>query len=73
MFFTNRVFGLQGVSDVIRMLNLNVEWSINESMTIGVFGKNLLDDRGHLDPLTVNNTASRPRPRTYGIQLGLDF
>ena len=73
MFLTNRRFGLLGSSDVINMLNLNVEWEMNESVSLGIFGSNLLNERGYLDPLTAFDNSSRSRPRTLGVQLGLDF
>jgi iron complex outermembrane recepter protein len=60
-------------SDEINMLNasLGVQW--NDNLSLQLFGQNLLDDRGYLDPLSIQNMASRSRPRTYGIGFGVTF
>jgi iron complex outermembrane recepter protein len=73
MFLSNRRLGVFGSSDIITMLNFNVELALNEAISIGFFGKNLLDERGLLDPRDAIGVASRSRPRSYGVQLGLDF
>jgi iron complex outermembrane recepter protein len=73
MLLTNRSRGVFGSSDVISMLNINVEWALNENISMGIFGKNLLNEEGFIDPLLTFGGASRPRPRTFGFQFGLDF
>jgi len=73
VLLTNRSLGVFGSSDVIRMLNLNVTWDLNENISLGLFGKNLLNEDGYIDPLLTYGGAARPRPMTFGVQLGLDF
>ena len=73
MLLTSRSRGIFGSSDVIRMVNANVQWELNEKLSIGVFGKNLLDEDGYLDPQLELGGAARPRPRTFGLQLSVDF
>lgn len=60
-------------SDSIRMLGLEagVQWTGN--LRLGAFAKNLLNDRGLLDPFADLSVASRPRPRTYGIDFSVGF
>ena len=55
------------------MLNINFEWHIQEDISLGLFGKNLLNDRDLIDPLVNFGGASRPRPRTLGLKLGVEF
>jgi iron complex outermembrane receptor protein len=67
--FRNRTFGywFNSESDIINMLNLNtsVQWS--DSLALNFFAQNLLNDRGNVNPWEVQGSASRSRPRTYGI------
>jgi iron complex outermembrane receptor protein len=60
-------------SDIINMLNVNagVQWS--DSLSFGAFGRNLLNDRGYTDPFSIQQTAARSRPRTFGVEFGLTF
>jgi outer membrane receptor protein involved in Fe transport len=58
-------------SDVINMLNLSMGLQWNDSVSIGLFGRNLLDDRGYTDPFSIQATASRSRPRAYGVEFGV--
>lgn len=60
-------------SDVINMLNLNLSLQVLDNLSLGVFGRNLLDDRGFIDPLSIIEGASRSRPRTIGVRMGMDF
>lgn len=60
-------------SDVIDMLNAVVEWQWNENVSFGFFGKNLLNDRGYTNPFALVNFASRSRPRTFGVKVGMQF
>jgi outer membrane receptor protein involved in Fe transport len=55
------------------MLNFNASLDWSEHFSLGVFAQNLLNDRGYLDPLSIEETAARARPRTYGIQFGATF
>jgi iron complex outermembrane receptor protein len=72
------VFGSEGLhmasySDTINMLNFNASLQWNGSLSLSVFGQNLLDERGFLDALAVLQQASRPRPRTLGVGFSVAF
>ena len=60
-------------SEVINLLGLNatVEWT--PRLSLGLFAQNLLNDRGYIDPFSIEGSASRSRPRTFGIQFGISF
>jgi outer membrane receptor protein involved in Fe transport len=60
-------------SDTIRQLGLSsgIQWS--DSLKIGLFAQNLLNDRGYLGPTWIDGTASRPRPRTFGFDFSASF
>jgi outer membrane receptor protein involved in Fe transport len=60
--------GYLGLSDVIHQLELSagIEWK--ENLTLGLFAKNLLNDRGYLNPFNTESASDRPRPRTFGIE-----
>jgi len=71
----NRSFGpwWYSESDVIHMLNFNASLMWSQNLRLGLFAQNLLNDRGYLDPNAALNYAARPRPRTYGIEFGVNF
>lgn len=75
MTFRNRRSGdfYFGQSDVINMLNFNSGLDVRENVSLGVFVQNVLNERGYLDPLVIEQTAARARPRTAGVRLGLRF
>ncbi len=60
-------------SDLISMLNfdLGLQWS--SGLSLGLFAQNLLNERGFIDPFSISGAASRPRPRTVGIEFGVTF
>jgi iron complex outermembrane receptor protein len=60
-------------SDPINMLNLNIEQRWSDYLSFGVFAQNLLNDRGLLDPDANEGNASRPRPRTVGVEFTAKF
>lgn len=62
-----------GSSDVIDMLGLQTEWQWCDKFSVGLFVKNLLNDRGYVDAFALIARASRPRPRTVGIKLAMEF
>jgi iron complex outermembrane receptor protein len=66
------VLGLEE-SDVIHTLNFSagIQWS--ENLRLGISAQNLLNDRGIIDPFTYYTEATRPRPRTFGIDFGVKF
>lgn len=73
--FRNRANGplYYGLSDTIDMLNANFGIQVYPSLRVNVFAQNLLNDRGVLDPVGWQGLAGRPRPRTYGLEFGVDF
>jgi len=64
---------LAGVSEVVDMLNVSIGWQWNDQLSLGVFAKNLLNDRHFLDPFVPLEFAARSRPRTIGVKLGFEF
>lgn len=60
-------------SDVINMFNASLGVSISDTVSVSLFGENLADDRGFIDPLSIDLLAARPRPRTVGAQVSVDF
>ncbi len=75
MTYRNRSIGpwFFGESDIVSLLNFNLglQWSAN--LSLNVFAQNLLNERGFITALHVEELASRPRPRTYGIGFGVSF
>lgn len=73
--FRNRTVGehLHGASDVINMLNFRAGWRKSERFSLGFFVHNILDERGNIDPWVVIDGAARPRPRTVGFDIGIEF
>jgi iron complex outermembrane receptor protein len=61
------------MSDVIHMLNLRTGIQWNDNLRLGFFAQNLLNDRGYLDANPIGHIAPRPRPRTFGIDIGASF
>lgn len=60
-------------SDVISMLNFNASLQWSESLSLGLFVRNMLNDRGLNDPVSIEGLGSRIRPRTLGIEFGVNF
>lgn len=56
-------------SDVINMFNANIELDVSENVSVGLFGSNLLNDRGYVDGFAYQSTNVRSRPRTIGARL----
>jgi iron complex outermembrane recepter protein len=67
--YRNRAIGpyYLSESDVIHMLNFRMGRQWSDQLSLSLFAQNLLNDRGFVDPLSIQNQASRPRPRTYGV------
>ncbi len=61
---------LTGTSDVLGMLNFNIGWQWSDSISVGAFAQNLLNERGAADP---NTYPSRYRPRTFGVRVGWEL
>src|SRR5262249_8515893 len=62
-----------GSSDTINELGFNMDLRLNDNVSIELYGQNLLNDRGYTDPFTETGYASRNRPRTVGLQIGVSF
>jgi iron complex outermembrane receptor protein len=60
-------------SDTIHMLNTNIGLHWTDNLRLGLFAQNLLNDRGFIDPLSIEHVAARSRPRTFGIEFGTTF
>ena len=53
-------------SDIINMLNINATLDWSQQLSLSLFGSNVLNDRGFLDPDAIEHVAARSRPRTLG-------
>jgi iron complex outermembrane recepter protein len=60
-------------STLIHMLNARANLQMSDNLSMGVFAHNLLNNRGYLDPLNLYLLASRPRPRTVGVDFRVEF
>jgi outer membrane receptor protein involved in Fe transport len=71
----NRSFGdwFSSQSDVIDMLNVMTEFQLTDDLSLGLYGRNLLNDRGYLDDNITIQYAARARPRTFGLKVGVAF
>jgi iron complex outermembrane recepter protein len=65
----NRTTGFVPLSEssVIRFLNFNSSIAVSEKISLGVFARNLLNDRGYLTAFWPAGDGIRPRPRTVGV------
>jgi outer membrane receptor protein involved in Fe transport len=60
-------------SDVINTLNFNAGVQYSDSLSLNLFAQNLLNDRGYTDPFSVEDYASRSRPRSFGVGFSVRF
>lgn len=60
-------------SDVMHLLNFNCDIDLFDKVSVGLFARNLLNDRGYLDPYWVYGEGSRQQPRTFGIAGRMTF
>ncbi len=61
-------------SDVIDMLNVNIDWQWSDTLSIGLFGRNLLNERGFISPFGhIYRFSARARPREFGVRFGATF
>jgi iron complex outermembrane recepter protein len=60
-------------SDYLHLLNLdwNLQW--NENLGLGFFAENLLNDRGYIGAIVIQNDSPRERPRTFGVKFDVRF
>lgn len=73
--FRNRSIGpwYFSESDIVRLLNANFGLQFTDTFSVGVFARNLLNDRGFVSPASIEGVAPRARPRTIGIEFGVSF
>jgi len=60
-------------SNVLRLLNFTGSIELSNSLRVGLFAHNLLNDRGYLSPFWIYGEASRSQPRTFGVDFRVDF
>lgn len=74
-YYRNRSIGpwYYASSANLYLLNLEagIQWS--EGLSMGVMGRNLLNDRGAMDPFVNENGPVRPRPATVGFYFDARF
>ena len=73
--YRNRSLGpwYHSTSDVVGLLNFKASLQWNDNLRLGIFGQNLLNDRGFISPIVIEANAARSRPRTFGIEFGAAF
>lgn len=54
-------------SSVLRFLNFTSSIGLNANASVGIFARNLLNDRGYQNPNWIVGEGSRPQPRTFGV------
>jgi iron complex outermembrane recepter protein len=60
-------------SDVIHTLNVNSNLQWSESLSLGVFAQNLLNDRGYVNAGDYPQDAARAQPLTVGFRFNVSF
>ncbi len=60
-------------SDIQHFLDTRVAMYLNDNLQIGVFARNLLNDRGSESPWASFNESVRPRPRSLGFEFSVHF
>lgn len=61
------------ISDIIKMLNLQASWDWSEQVTVGLFARNLLNDRGYVSTGVLSDSSARSRPRSVGLEANFTF
>jgi iron complex outermembrane receptor protein len=66
-------FHYLGETSTIHMLNFNsgLQWS--QGLKMSFFVQNLLNDRNFTAPYYIEGDSARNRPRTFGVQFGVNF
>jgi iron complex outermembrane receptor protein len=72
--YRNRTAGdfFFGESDKIELLNLSLEAELND-WRVELFGSNLLDEHGAIDPTGIEGYHAVNRPRTFGVSISRNF
>ena len=58
-------------SDVVRRLNAQASLGINNRLSLALIAENILNDRGTIDPLEIQASAARARPRSVALRLSV--
>lgn len=71
--FRNRSFGVwfYSESDYIYLLTFSTGIQLNPTLKVGVFARNLLNERGYTEPIVIENDAPREQPRTFGVDFSV--
>ena len=69
----DRRFGRVAQSDLIDLLNVDLGANLTDGLTVSVFGRNLLNERGVIYPDNAPELNPRARPRTIGIRVGYEL
>ena len=65
----NRGIGFLSESDDVGLIGASADLFLNDAVTVGIFGRNLANEREFLDPNEAVSTAPRATPRTYGFRV----
>jgi outer membrane receptor protein involved in Fe transport len=60
-------------SDHLHLLNFDWKLQWNENLDLGFFAENLLNDRGYIGAIVIQNDSPRERPRTFGVRFDVRF
>ncbi|MDB4032585.1 TonB-dependent receptor [Porticoccaceae bacterium] len=60
-------------SDEISLLGLKIGMQVNSNVSLQAFADNLLNEDGSISPETTYGYQGRPRPRTVGFKVGIEF
>lgn len=69
----NRGIGFLSESDDVGLIGASADLYLNDAVTLGIFGRNLENEREFLDPNEAVSTAPRATPRTYGFRVDVRF
>ncbi len=60
-------------SDDIDVMNVLINWDLNDNMSLGIFGQNLANERGNLTIWEEFRMNTRQKPRTFGFNFSVEF
>lgn len=69
----NRGIGFLSESDDVGIVSASADLYLSDAVTVGIFGRNLANEREFLDPNEAVSTAPRATPRTYGFRVDVRF
>lgn len=62
----------ESFSGTIDMFNAVIGWQRN-AWSVELFAENIFNDRGYIDAESIEQISARARPRTVGLQVGVEF